>query len=337
MKSMVRMVFMVLLIPIGAIATSEIRFSSHKTKSGALEPSFLSHLAEIFKPDVFIETGTLYGDTTNNALPFFKKIHTIELGDYLFQQAFKRFNGSSIITVHHGSSPKIFAQLLPTIKGSVLFFLDAHYSGGDTAMGQEGEHVARAITSIREELIEIARAHLDDCVILIDDIRGFGAEIDGKELISCWAYPSIQEIQKMLLAINQSFTCVLIGDILLAFDKTKHHPTFSPLAKACTVSRLFDGKNFSAREVMQAEEIIRSTKKNDDELLQINWLYDNLKPYPVEVFYHRLWKGLILDGQKKYQEAYEEFATVFSRYNNTRIAHYMNQTRTKMIRRNKKN
>lgn len=59
-----------------------------------------------------------------------------------------------------------------------LFWLDGHYSGGETAQGEKD-------TPIYEELDRILDAPDRDHVIIIDDARCFGRDRD---------YPSIQEL-----------------------------------------------------------------------------------------------------------------------------------------------
>lgn len=310
-----------------AMATTEIKFARHKTESGELERSFLEQLSKIFLVDIFVETGTYMGNTTANALPFFSRIDSIELSPELFKRAIDRFKSSPTIHLHQGNSSEVFKKLLPTLKGTVLFFLDAHYSGKGTAMGAEGSSSAKALTPIRQELQAIADAHVKNCIILIDDIRIFGAKINEKEYIADWAYPSIADLLKMLFAINPNFEPVLIGDMLLAYDKTIYQPPLSPLIKAFTASRFFDGANYTEQELAQAEELIIKTSLSSDEQAIIDWIYNGTildKPSKGQgnCFYHLLWKALS-EYRNNPKHAYELFNEIAQLYNAERIKNYL--------------
>lgn len=305
--------------------TSPITFTSHKNSDmSSLTQQFLQQIHDIFNISLFVETGTYYGGTTVQAAPVFSTIHTIELYEPLAEAAMTKFSNQKNITVHKGSSPDIFRKILPILKeqSPILFFLDAHYCGGTSAVDKEGEKAADGITAIRKELAAIYESGVEDCVIMIDDIRGFGTQTEGKEYLGCWAYPPLQDICNRLLTINRNFSCMLIGDILLAFDKTRYNVPLSPVVMACTISRLFDGTNSSQEEVLEAEYII-STAKGEEKAF-IEKLYKNMTQYKDPEFHHDLWYGLLCLNDKKYAEAVQEFNKVEGRgYNHPRIQQYL--------------
>lgn len=311
-------------------SANPINFTSHKYPYNfALEQSFLKQLQEIFDITIFVETGTYYAHTTQEAASIFSSIHTIELHPVLAQRAKNMFANQHHITVHWGSSPEIFTQLLPSLKnqGRILFFLDAHYSGDDTVAGPEGTSAADGITAIRKEITAIKESGIQDCVILIDDIRGFGTRTEGLEFTGCWAYPPLQDICKKLLEINNNFESMLIGDILLTYDKTKHTVPLSPMVKACTMSRLFDGSNYSEQELLEAERTIALSQ--GEERTFIKTLCQSMNIYNDPEFHHQLWYGLLAIGENKLNEAAQAFDKVLKRsYKHSRLQRYAEQART---------
>lgn len=80
--------------------------------------------------DVFIETGTYLGQTSENAIHAgFKHVHTIEVSERIFALAKQRFVDRSDVTVHHGSSPDVLFNVCdPDLE--TVFYLDGHYQGG---------------------------------------------------------------------------------------------------------------------------------------------------------------------------------------------------------------
>lgn len=118
--------------------------------------------------DIFIETGSYYGDTVSAVLKRFKKIISIELGEDLFKKVRNRFLGIEHITIIHGDSGKVLKDVLADIHEPVVFWLDAHYSGGVTVRGDKE-------TPIMEELECIFDHSIKDHVILIDDARMYVA------------------------------------------------------------------------------------------------------------------------------------------------------------------
>lgn len=308
---------------------SPITFTSHKNEYNyALEQSFLKQLQEIFNISIFIETGTFYGNTTAEAASIFSTIHTIELNPSLVQCARNRFAHQRHITVHQGNSPEIFKTLLPELKsqGCILFFLDAHYSGGNTVAGPEGTSAADGITAIRKEISAIKQSGIQNCVILIDDIRGFGTRTEGQDFLGCWAYPPLKEVCDKLREINNNFESVLIGDILLTFDKTQHIVPFTPMVKACTISRLFDGSNYSEKDLLEAEKTIAASQGKERAF--IKQLCQNMNVYKDPEFHHQLWYGLLSLSEHRTDEAAQAFDKVLERsYKHSRIQYYADQAK----------
>lgn len=96
--------------------------------AGSLEKFYFQGQSIVY--DVFVETGTYLGQTSENAARAgFGHVHTIEVSDRLFALAEQRFSGRTDITVHHGSSPSVLLNICDP-KRRTVFYLDGHYQGG---------------------------------------------------------------------------------------------------------------------------------------------------------------------------------------------------------------
>ena len=84
---------------------------------------------------ILIETGTYQGDMIISQYNNFQEIHSIELADYYYQKALKRFRKYSKIHLHKGDSSVVLSEVIKAIDKPVIFWLDGHYSGGLTAKG----------------------------------------------------------------------------------------------------------------------------------------------------------------------------------------------------------
>ncbi len=304
-------------------ANSPIIFDSHKSK-GALDAGLLKQLKSIFNLAAFIETGTYNGATTQCASSIFSEIHTIELYPSMAHAAKRKFSNQSHIRVYEGSSPDVFNKILPGLKnkGTLLFFLDAHYCGVGTAVDKEGDAHCDGITAVRKEIKAIEKAGIKDCVILIDDIRGFGSTIEGKRFLGCWAYPTLKEVCIGLSKINENFDFFLLGDVLLAYDSSKYTVPLSPVVKACTISRLYDGSNYTQKELIAAEIVISHARGKEKQF--IHELYRMMSPYQDPEFHYHLWSGLLCRTANMHSDAVKRFDQVIKRgYNHDRIHTYI--------------
>jgi hypothetical protein len=311
----------------------------NKDRNGVLKNEFLKQIAAIFHVDTFIETGTYTGVTTARAATIFKTVHTVELHPKLYEKAKTFLQKYKNVTVHNGNSAAILKRILPTIDGNLVLWLDAHYCGENTAMSFDDPNDGNAITAIRSELDGLYESGITDCVVLIDDIRGFGTTIDDTKYTGCWAYPSIQEVCTSLLQVNKNFEFALLGDTLLAYDKTKYTVPLSSVVQACTQSRLYDGKNLTDEELLNTESAIAKAK--GDEYAFIQELYKRMTDYGDPMFLHDLWYGLICLGSEQFKEAHIGFSKVLNRkerfdqnrniidknigYRHPRIDGYLNQ------------
>ena len=156
----------------------------------------------------WVETGTLWGETTEYlALQGFQVI-TIEPSKDLAELAKKKFANSKNITVLNDLSENCLDAAIISHKQSeaegISFWLDGHYSG-------EGTHQGPVDTPILDELNVISR-HLKDFKLIsvfVDDIRLFN-ELNKKH----HDYPKIDKLVEWANTNSLSWTIEM--DIFIA-------------------------------------------------------------------------------------------------------------------------
>jgi tetratricopeptide (TPR) repeat protein len=290
--------------------------------------SFFKTLKSICNVNTFVETGTYLGDTTALAADVLTEIHTIELLTFFYDKAVKRFEHNPHIHIHLGDSAKIFPTLLPTLTTPhhrVLFWLDGHIM--DCQSDDESEFSMTEYTPIMQELRNIKRNNFKKNIILIDDIRLFGTLLDNKrlQLAGKIEYPLLADVCTLL---HDTYSYRVIGDILLAYEKSLDLH-FSPVIDACTISRTFDGNNYTTQEIIDAEEVIAHAQ--EQELQALFSLYNDFSA-PWRQWYNKsphynLWYGLILQHQKDHANASLQFQEVIRLgYNHWRVFWYLAQS-----------
>jgi hypothetical protein len=113
----------------------------------------------------FVETGTFRGRTAAWASGHFDKVITIEISPELHAAAKERLKEHANIQLLCGESPDCLRRVVPGMDTPAVFWLDAHWSGGDTG-GQTDE------CPLMEELDIIFESSQDHCV-LVDDAQFF--------------------------------------------------------------------------------------------------------------------------------------------------------------------
>lgn len=180
-----------------------------------------------FDKSVFVETGTYHGDGVVNACyAGFEQIHSIEISEYLYNFSFKRFKFPNLnvpqpnydnVHLYHGDSSVILYDVIKNIDNGILFWLDGHYSMGDT---EHSHLLAMWEYPLVFEIQQIAKHHIKDHVILIDDLRCFPT----LEQQNNWGFKanySVDILKNEILKINPDYKFYKLdgfvpNDILLA-------------------------------------------------------------------------------------------------------------------------
>lgn len=133
----------------------------------SLTIDFLNELLDDYtKYSCFIETGTYEGGTIFALEPYFDKLHTIEFSEKYYNNTKNEYNGCKINFIL-GDSSIVFESLLPTITDKSIFFLDGHWSVGDTGKSAKD-------CPLDEEITHIYNLFQNEAIIIIDDVRLFG-------------------------------------------------------------------------------------------------------------------------------------------------------------------
>lgn len=145
---------------------ADLRYDNNGTRWFPTEEykhAILLDFAKMHNLRTFVETGTHRCWTLSAVYKQFDHSYSIELGDTYYQDAVKLFKGIDSVTLIHGDSAVELKNLINRLpKTPTLFYLDAHYSGGDT--------VGRNRLPLRAELDTIfnsgipAFVVIDDCV-----------------------------------------------------------------------------------------------------------------------------------------------------------------------------
>jgi hypothetical protein len=125
-----------------------------------------------FPNKYFIETGSFYGESG-----CFQQLFSIELAPHFVLHCKKRFAAYPNVTILEGDSTHVLPKLLAErIDAPATFWLDGHYSSGNTVRGMTNSPILAELDSIQNHPI---KTH----TILIDDVRQFGSiEFDFVEL-----------------------------------------------------------------------------------------------------------------------------------------------------------
>lgn len=118
------------------------------------------------KTNHYIETGTYLGDGINCVLNNYENIHSIELAEKYYDYNKEQFKNNTNVKMYLGDSKKILPELLNNINEHVTLYLDAHFSGGTTAFGEE------EVPLLFE--LEILKNRKYDDIIIINDCRLLG-------------------------------------------------------------------------------------------------------------------------------------------------------------------
>jgi tetratricopeptide (TPR) repeat protein len=308
---MKKLIFIFLVVQLAVTADQNKRVLSLrpiKDQKGALSSEFIIQLINFFQIDTFVETGTYLGDTVHNAIPLFKEIYTMELSKEHYELSCNRFKSQTNVHLYYGDSAEILPSILPKIKRKILFWLDAHCSGGNTV----GFGVPIPLS---HEMEAIGKSLNGEAIILIDDVRGFSGDYE-KEL-------DLNSLKNRILKINKNYIFLIFGDTAIAF-LPNNSIQITPLISALTISRLFDfDETISLSDLLESEKIISKISGSEKDAL-----LDLIK---LENGYYYFWKGLILFEENRFDDAMIEFKSALKwGPNHWRIYWYWAQTAYKL-------
>ena len=161
----------------------------------------------------WIETGTYLGDGSLAISEFAQVLHTIEPSKELSAIAKNRVEAGTNIHFHTGTSEDLFPKILQTLVSTghrdLSLWLDGHYSGGKTFLGELETPIKREL-----ETLAIYEESFENVQVFIDDIRCFNPKIQDYR-----AYP---EIQYLLDYANRHKLKILFTKDICIMRKQSH-------------------------------------------------------------------------------------------------------------------
>ncbi len=135
---------------------------------------------------VMVETGTHMGQMISAMLPLMDQIYSIEMDDWSYRRARRKFGANPKVHVVQGESGQTMPRVLAEIRQPCLFWLDAHNFDKETP--------------IREELKAIVEHGMRGDVVLVDDSKWF----DGRN-----QYPTMEWMREY---VRQNFPGYALED-----------------------------------------------------------------------------------------------------------------------------
>lgn len=154
----------------------------------------------------FVETGTYYGATALWAAQHFPKVITIEFSQEIYNQVSSQYQHLEGIEFLFGDTREQLNNVVPKLNKPCLFWLDAHWSGGNT-YGVNDE------CPLIEELEIIARTEVEHFII-IDDARLFLSPPPYPHRAEKW--PSISTVINTLSLFCKDRYTVIFEDVIVS-------------------------------------------------------------------------------------------------------------------------
>ena len=154
----------------------------------------------------FVETGTYHGSTARWASTHFDRVVTVERAPSLYDQAISRSAGHDNIEFVLGDSREVLAELLPKLPDRAVFWLDGHWSGGETyGAGDE--------CPLLGELAAIGASHTEHS-LFIDDAHLFMSAPPRPHDPEEW--PTIDEVIFALQRPEKTYAIAVVENVIVA-------------------------------------------------------------------------------------------------------------------------
>ena len=123
----------------------------------------------------FVETGTGIAEVVRSVhdVDSSLNIHTIEVVPEIYDQNKIKFSYLKSVNWHLGQSAEVLGEVVPTLEGNTLFWMDAHFPGADFGLSSYGdEKDMDKRLPLKRELESIVQSRdVSNDVFVIDDLR----------------------------------------------------------------------------------------------------------------------------------------------------------------------
>jgi hypothetical protein len=123
----------------------------------------------------FVETGTGIGEVVRSIYEIDRniKIHTIEIIKEIYDKNKISLSYLNNVSWHLGQSSDVLPDIVPSLNGRTLFWLDAHFPGADFGLAEYGdeEDLDKRLPLKTELEIIVKNKDISDDVFIIDDLR----------------------------------------------------------------------------------------------------------------------------------------------------------------------
>lgn len=173
-------------------------------------------LQKQYNVNTFVETGTFMGATSLWASTLFKKVITIENARPIYEKTSSKYKDVKNIEFLSGNSKDHLKNIVQNLDHVAIFWLDAHWSGGET-YGVNDE------CPLIEEIRIINDSKLNH-IILIDDARLFVKPPPPPHKAEQWA--NISQIMAEVDQVKDRYT--FIADDVIGVVPNSALPNLSP-------------------------------------------------------------------------------------------------------------
>lgn len=194
----------------------------------------------------FIETGTYYGNTAAWAASYFDNVSTIEFSHEIYEEALKRHGNIENINFIFDDSRSALKNLCSKLSRPAIFWLDSHWSGGDTY----GNHDECPLI----EEIHIINMSKFTHFLLIDDGRLFTSPPPRPHRIEQW--PEIDKVFEALKSGTHQYYIVIIEDVIISVPEYAKELVSTYCQEVNTKAWIEYGERLNESAIKQGSKLI---------------------------------------------------------------------------------
>jgi len=139
------------------------------------EAVYTENVLEFYNIQNFVETGTGIAEVVKSVYDINSElnIHTIEIIEQIYKKNKISFSYMENVNWHLGQSSEVLPEIVPTLTGNTLFWMDAHFPGADFGMATYGDEpdLSKRLPLQSELEIIVNNRDVSNDVFVIDDLR----------------------------------------------------------------------------------------------------------------------------------------------------------------------